>query len=208
MTWIEIHDQFAANQDKLRDPKWLAAFLRPHCRIKRLGWRSRLRVIQIPNEFSQWLILLASRNVRSYLEIGTSTGGSFFMTDAYLRAAVPGYLTSVGYDRFNKLTGLDEYKTRFHETYFRNVGSGDMQLGEESFDAAFVDARHVERWVLHDFEKVRRNAKIVGFHDIVLQGSTVGLAFDKIRKTHRKSWSFVDNEIPVEARCGIGAVET
>lgn len=207
MTWIEVHDHFAQNRNKLSDPKWLAEFLRPHVRIKRLGWRSRLRVIQIPNEFAQWLILLASRYTRSYLEIGTSTGGSFFMTDAYLRAAVPNYWKSVGYDRTDKLSGLAEYKAKFPEVHFRNIPSDKIQLGPEQFDAAFVDARHIEKWVLQDFEKVRNNSKIVGFHDIVLQGSTVDVAWKKIRDAHKKSWEFVDLEIPAEARCGIGAVE-
>jgi hypothetical protein len=203
---VELAEHFAANKEKLRNVDWLTETLRPHCKIKRMGWRgSRLRIIQFPSEFAQWLILLASQNVRSYVEVGTSTGGSFFTVDSYLRAAVPDYRRSIGYDRTSKLRDFDIYHEKFPTCEFRHHSSAQMDLKDEQFDAAFIDARHVERWVLHDFDKVRRNAKIVGFHDIELMGSTVGPAWKKIKGAGR-SFEFIDFSAPPEARCGIGAV--
>lgn len=203
-THLELYDHFSANRDKLLDEQWLADTLKPLVRIKRLQWRGSLRIIQIPSEFARFLIYLAERNVRSYLEIGTSTGGSFFAVDAYLRCAVSGYQRSVGYDRTNKIHNLARYRELFPTVEFRHQSSKAMNLGSEQFDCAFIDARHIEAWVLQDFEKVRHNARIVGFHDITR--GTVPLAWAKIKR-HGQSEEIIDESIPVEASCGIGVVE-
>lgn len=205
---VELAEQFdSASKLDLMDVRWLESTLRPHCKLKFLGWRgSRLRLIQHPTEFARWLILLAEREVRSYLEVGTSTGGSFFTTDSYLRAAVQGFGGSVGYDRTAKLRDLDIYSSSFPETVFRHQNSADMNLTNERYDAAFVDARHEERWVLQDFEKVRNSCNMVGFHDILRPG--VDRAWSKIRAEHSEHWEFTVTDIPEVARCGIGAVAT
>lgn len=205
-THLDLYDHFAANRDKLADVEWLTETLQPIVRIKRLKWRGSLRIIQIPSEFARWLVYLAGQQCRSYLEIGTSTGGSFYAVDAYLRCAVPGYERSVGYDRTNKIHNLKQYREVFPTVEFRHQSSHRMDLAGEQFDAAFIDARHVEKWVLQDFAKVRDHARIVGFHDIILQNSTVGLAWSKIR-TAGESFDLIDESIPVEARCGIGVVK-
>jgi predicted O-methyltransferase YrrM len=203
----DLYDFFRDNAPNLLDPEWLASALRPHCKIKRLGMRgSRLRVIQDPPEFAGWLVFLAKNGVRSYLEIGTSTGGSFCVVDSYLRAVVPGYERSVGYDRTAKMRDWDQYKAKFPTAEFRHASSENIDLGKERFDAAFVDARHLEHWVMQDHEKVRHNCRIVGFHDIVLQGSTVDKAWARIKAGAKNSYEFINPETPPEARCGIGVV--
>lgn len=208
---VQTYDVLAANRDKLFNEQWLAAFLRTHCKCKTLGkgWRgSRLRIIQYPLELARWLILLAQHQVKSYVEIGTSTGGSFLMVDSYLRAAVPGYVRSVGYDRKNKLRDWNEYRSRFPSAEFRCQGSSEMDISGEQFDAAFVDARHIERWVLQDHDKVlAARPRLIGFHDILLARSTVCVAWEKIKKRHPASWEFVDQAIPEQLRWGIGVVK-
>jgi hypothetical protein len=203
---VELYEQFCENRAKLYDYAWLAETLKPHCKLKFMRWRgSRLRVIQFPDEFARWLVLLAKLGTQSYLEVGTSTGGSFFTTDSYLRAAVPGFRGSVGYDRTAKLRDWDLYKARFPATEFRNQSSADMDVRAESFGAAFIDARHVERWVLADFERVRKSAEIVGFHDILRPG--VDLAWAKIKRTG-SFMEFCNTDVPKAAQCGIGCVST
>lgn len=199
----------AASLDQIRDVTWLAEVLRPHCKLNRMGWRgSRLRIIQHPWEFASWMALLGDRKCKSYIEIGTSTGGSFMATDAYLRAAVPGYTRSVGYDRTSKLRDFDAYREAVGGAIeFRHASSRSMDVTGEAFAAGFIDARHVEQWVLQDWEKIKGSCGIVGFHDIVLVGGTVGLAWDKI-KMGREHWEFVTTDTPETARCGIGAVLT
>lgn len=207
MNNTDLHPHFVAHAESLNDPVWLADFLQPHCRIRRMAWRgNRLRLIQFPWEFARWLMLMASEGVKSYVEIGTSKGGSFYMTDSYLRARVPGYERSVGYDRHDKLRDWPQYQAQFPSTEFRVQNSKDIRLGAEKFDAAFIDARHLEPWVLQDFEKVRHNCRLVGFHDIVLTGSSVDRAWRKIKSEAKEHLEFIDENAPVEARCGIGVV--
>lgn len=202
------YDYLIQNKTMLHNRRWLEEFLRPHCKIKRMGWRgTRLRILQFPYEFAGFLQFMSSYQVKTYLEVGVSTGGSFLMADSYLRAAVPGFVRSVGYDRTAKLRDWIEYKAKFPATEFRHQSSRDMYLQDERFDMAFIDARHIEKWVLQDFEKVKNNCRFVAFHDIVLEGSTVGLAWAKIKSQYPEHWEFIDLEAPANARCGIGVVK-
>jgi hypothetical protein len=203
---VELYDQFVANRDKLYDYAWLAETLKPHCKLKFMRRRgSRLRIIQFECEFARWLLLLAKLEVRSYLEVGVSTGGSLFTTDSYLRAAVPGFQRSVGYDHINKVRDWDVYKARFPETEFRHKSSAVMDVSKERYGAAFIDARHVERWVLADYEKVRSSVDVVGFHDILRP--TVDAAWAKI-KEGKSFMEFCNKDVPVTAQLGIGCVTT
>jgi len=204
----QIYDTFLQNKEKLTDPQWLEDFIRPHCKITRMGWRGmRPWIIQFPKEFVAWLMLLRERQVKTYVEIGTSTGGTFYFTDSYLRATVPGYIGAVGFDLRDKLRNFDLYKPVFPATEFYHMNSKDINLGDRQFDAGFIDARHEEAWVHQDFGKLKNNCRIVGFHDIVLHQSTVHLAWSAIKASHEKHWEFIDYSAPAEARCGIGAVE-
>lgn len=205
----EIYEEFEANNDRLQDVDYVASVLRPHCRLLRYGWRgTRIRIVQHPQEFASFLVLMGQRHVRSYLEIGVSTGGSWMAADSYLRAAVPGYRGSVGCDMRpgTRLREFGGYRDRFRTVEFRHLHSKNLHLNGERFDAVFIDARHLHRHVMRDFNRVKGNASLVGFHDIVLKGATVDQAWRKIRETGR-SWEFVDQVGPPEARCGIGVVE-
>lgn len=203
---IQTYDALMGNQDKLRDPVWLEQFLFQHCKVKTYRRRgSRLRIIQYPWEFARFLVLLAEQNVKSYLEVGTSTGGSFLMVDSYLRAAVPGYERSVGYDHRDRIRDFQDYKARFPTCEFRHQSSATMDVSSERFDAAFIDARHVERWVLQDYEKVTQaKPRVVAFHDIRLNGATVAPAWDKIRINHPVSIDLIDPSVPQPIQWGIG----
>jgi hypothetical protein len=208
---FELPEFFRANRDHpaFRSEYFLVNALQPHCRIKRMGWRgSRLRLIQFPTEFAKFLLLMVEKQCKSYIEIGVSSGGSLYTVDAYLREVFPDYGHSLGIDRINKIRYLAEYRAIHPQLEFRTMNSKHLDLEDEPFDMAFVDARHVEQWVLQDFEKVRHNCRFVGFHDIVLQGSTVGLAWERIKAQHPgRWWEFIDLGAPPEARCGIGVVQ-
>lgn len=207
----ELPAFFRQHRDRLRDRAFLVEALRPHVRIRRMNWypqNSKVRLIQFPEEFASLMAFAAEKGVRSYLEIGVSSGGSLYTMDAYLRALFPDYVRSVGVDPIKKARYLDEYRKECPTLEFRHTNSKSLVLTGERYDLAFVDARHVEKWVLHDFQKVRGHAKYVAFHDIELQGSSVGLAWAKIKAEFPTRWvEFVDQSAPPEARCGIGLVE-
>jgi predicted O-methyltransferase YrrM len=205
MRCYEVYDHLVAHRPRLLDAGWLTEFLRPHCRLKVLGCRgSRLRIVQCPSEFARFLAFMGEQQISSYLEIGTSTGGSWFLVDSYLRAVNPNYQRSVGYDRTSKLRDWEGYRQRFQAVEFRRQHSKEIDLKEESFDLAFVDAKHEERWVRHDFEKVKAHCRLVAFHDIVLPGATVDKAWQQIRDEGMRYWEFIDESLP--RTCGIGVV--
>jgi predicted O-methyltransferase YrrM len=80
-----------------------------------------------------------------------------------------------------------------------------MKLGRERYDLAFIDACHAEKWVLHDFEKVKKHCRWVAFHDIVLPGATVDRAWRKIKARHDRQWEFIDRTLG--QTLGIGVIE-
>lgn len=209
MKQYEWYEHFKANPAMLDDAKQMEDFVRPHCYIARMGWRSeRPRIIQFPYELVKWMMLLRQEEVKTYIEIGTSTGGTFFMVDSYLRATVPGYSHAIGYDVRDKLRNWHIYKPLFPKTEFHHMDSKDIDLGRKRYDAAFIDARHLERYVMRDYEKVKDNCGLVGFHDIVLQGATADKAWARIKDNHPRVWEFIDTSAPAHARCGIGVVAT
>jgi hypothetical protein len=205
MKCYEIYDYFKANQRHLKDADWLTEFLRPHCHFILQGLSgSNLRLLQCPWEFAEFLIFMGAKKVSRYLEIGVSSGGSFFMADSYLRAVNPDFKFSVGCDKSNAVRDLNLYRARFPQTVFRQTSSALLNLGQLKFDLAFIDACHAEEWVLHDFKKVHAHCRLVAFHDIVLPKATVRRAWQKIKEHEGRHWEFIDHSL--EQTLGIGVV--
>jgi hypothetical protein len=202
----EVYDIFKANNSKLDDVTYLNDFLTPHCVFRKIGLRgSRLRIIQLPLELARFLVWMRDKQINRYLEIGTSTGGSWFLIDSYLRAANPDYRGSIGYDRTSKLRDADPYFSRFKDAEFRHQSSIDLNLKDEQYDLTYIDACHQEQWVWHDFLKVKTHSRFVAFHDIVLaDGSTVS-KFWQVAKNQYPSWEFIDTSLP--ETCGIGVLQ-
>jgi predicted O-methyltransferase YrrM len=182
----DLFDFFRRNHRRLSDVEWLRKAIWPQCRNERRRWAGgRLQMLQNPWEFAEFMVLMARKKVHSYLEIGMNTGGSFYMMDSYLRASLPFYQRSVGYDSQSRLVEWEAYQAKFPGVEFRNESSSIMNLGTERFDVCFIDASHLERAVRRDFEKVKRNCRMVAFHDIAAKKDAVGRAWRDIKASHR-----------------------
>jgi hypothetical protein len=204
MQCYELYDSLMSKREHLFDVDWLASFLKPHCFSQVLGLSgSPLHIRQNPYEFAEFLIFMGKRQIGSYLEIGVLRGGSWFMVDSFLRATNPNYNRTVGYDRSNFLRNWNRYHRRFSTIEFRLQDSKDMNLKDEEFDMAFIDATHTEEAVFHDFNKVKQHCRYVAFHDIVLPEWGVGKVWEKI-KSLNSHWEFVDKKVP--QTCGIGVI--
>ncbi len=208
----ELYDYFAKNRARLSNYAFMREFLTLHCHFKPAGFHgSHLRCLQVPDEFARYLVtagnFFVSGRIDRYLEVGVASGGSWFITDSYLRALNPLYQGSVGYDIANNLIDWDLYKARFPDVEFRQQSSELIDLKDEQYGLTLIDARHQDEWVTIDFDRVRRNSRLVSFHDIVLPGrrTTVHKFWNRVKPQFEKTWEFIDTTLPVT--CGIGMLQ-
>lgn len=170
-------DFFRENKDKWIATGWLARQITPFCVCEKLGRfpDGRIRLLQHPEEFAQFLIYAARSGVKSYAEIGVHSGGSFYLMDSYLRAHVPDYRGGVAVDISDQnLRDWNDYATLHGTVEFRKANSATLNLDKEFFDLAFIDGWHAERGVRSDVSIIRGHCRIVAFHDIFSKKDAVG----------------------------------
>lgn len=127
-----------------------------------------LLIWQYPNQFSKYLCLLNAQKVTSYIEIGCRWGGTFVLTNEYLK-------------RFNNVTksvAVDiidspvlNYCITNNETQFIKLNSQSKEFAvymkNNKFDLIFIDGDHSYEGVKSDYEVCKNNGKMYVFHDIV-----------------------------------------
>lgn len=123
---------------------------------------------QYPIQFGGYLVLLSKLKINSYMEIGVRHGGTFIITNEYLKrfnnklvstAVDIGYSPSlVKYcdNKNSKFVQMNSQSNKFRE-YIKTVGNVDLVL---------VDADHTEEGCRFDYETVKDNANIIVLHDI------------------------------------------
>ncbi|MFH0734924.1 MAG: class I SAM-dependent methyltransferase [bacterium] len=124
---------------------------------------------QYPIQFGKYLALLSKLKIDSYMEIGVRHGGTFVITNEYLKrfgnlqlslAVDIGYSPSlVKYCEANtnaKFVQINSQSKKFRQ-YLQNYDSIDLVL---------VDADHTELGCRYDYESVKELANIVVLHDI------------------------------------------
>ncbi len=129
-----------------------------------------LRATENFAELDEFIKVLLAENVRSYLEIGSCFGDSFWRVADAL--PVPSRLVSVDKVVEPLLTvRINDARRRGH--------NADMIVGDSTapeivekiksrapFDACFIDANHTLSYVTADWEAAKSICRIVAFHDI------------------------------------------
>src|SRR5262245_15116805 len=125
-------------------------------------------------EFVPFCQLMQSEGVRSYLEIGSFSGGSIEVAAQYL--PVGSRIVSIDKPwketKQIRLAGiLDTLKQRGYETYLcvgDSTHSRSIYKAKKfgPYDALFIDGDHTLPYVKRDWENYGPMARIVGFHDI------------------------------------------
>lgn len=127
-----------------------------------------LFIWQYPNQFSKYLCLLKKQNINSYIEIGCRWGGTFILTNEYLKM----------FNNVNKSIAVDiidspvlNYCMLNNETQFIKINSQSQEfknyMNNNYFDLIFIDGDHSYDGIKNDYEISKNSGKIFVFHDII-----------------------------------------
>jgi len=120
---------------------------------------------QNPMELAKFLWgskdIFKKAGVKSYLDIGTFNGFTFFVIHNFLRAHVCPDIRARTLDTWTCIHPLVQ---KYVEPYHTN---GSVDDNFDDWDLVFIDGNHSHPGPIHDFQSVRGFAKFVFFHDIV-----------------------------------------
>ena len=135
-------------------------------------------LLQDAVEFNRFLTFIREQQVRSYLEIGSKNGGSFWrISNALPRGSkvvsvdLPHGDTSFKETEQHLKACVDELVRRGYKATLVIGDSTDEKIVERvrkmsPFDLIFIDANHTETYVWRDWENYGPMGKLVAFHDI------------------------------------------
>ncbi len=135
-------------------PKELTGFGLYHC--------------QYPIQFGGYLVLLSKLKINSYMEIGVRHGGTFIITNEYIKRFNSNLVSTavdIGYspslikycdNKNSKFVQMNSQSNKFRE-YIKSLGKIDLVL---------VDADHTEDGCKYDYESVKDYSNIIVLHDI------------------------------------------
>jgi cephalosporin hydroxylase len=191
----------------LRDEQRLATLIRemglsdhhPHIMPASTHWwlGQGLRTLQYPHQFASYLVFLADKQISSYVEIGTESGGSFATTVAYLEATGQKLERALAIDP-RYAPGLARLQRQHPAVTFLQTLSSDpvveTLLRERRWDLAFIDGDHSYSACVADFELARNTGvRIIALHDIVDAGAPdVRRVWREIREQHTDTYEFVE----------------
>jgi hypothetical protein len=194
-----------APRDRLRDADYLEHELIPALGLNddqpdlypddlRAHAGQGLRSWQYPCQLAPYLVEVAGRDVRRYLEIGVEHGGTFVLTTEYL-SRFAGVDQAIAVDVID-VPGVRRYaderpEARFVRTNSRSARFRRLLDEEPPFDLVLIDGDHVYDAVRADWETVRPHARMVAFHDIADADSPgVRRFWDEARDRHRDDYDF------------------
>ncbi len=149
-------------------------------------WPLRPRAAQDPHEIREFIDLLVSENIRSYLEVGVYRGGTFDRVMRSLPRGSRGVAADLPGGRWGK-AATEKSLTRTCERLRRDGYDVTLILGDSHdlatverarslspFDAILIDADHLYEGVKRDWTNYGPMGRIVAFHDIAGEGHVNG----------------------------------
>lgn len=174
-------------------------------------------LLQDDEEFTGFCKLLHSENVRSYLEIGSFSGGSIAVVAKYL--PIGSRIVSIDKPwkpskQFALTQVLDGLKKRGYDTHLYIGDSTDQKMIRKAtkwgpYDAVFIDGNHTLPYVSKDWENYGRLGRIVGFHDVAKDKAPNGASgFWNQLKPGRRTVEFISEATKqrTDGAFGIGVI--
>jgi len=168
-----------------------------------------LKFWQYPNQFSKYLKLLSAFKVNSYLEIGCRWGGTFVITNEFLKLKNK-RVKAFACDIIEMSDILTEYSKHSDFKYlFINSTLLDKENVQEQIDLILIDGDHSYNGVKIDFERsLQYSPKYVVFHDIKSDACGGVVKFWDEIKNNYKHHEFIEQYESVNGSyLGIGLIE-
>ena len=167
-----------------------------------------MMIYQSPEQLSGLLELLTQYSIGSYLEIGTSGGGTFCYIDAVLRYLNP-KLQSCTVDVLDKRTKIAKDYIKEHEKDITFIKDNSLTLTlDKKFDLVFIDGNHSNKAISNDYKKWGQFAKIVVFHDVCNSKCKDAVSYWNTIKVGKEAYEFITKGSYALCNYGIGAVVT
>lgn len=178
-----------------------------------------LKLQQVPEEFAELLLLLKSRNIKTYIELGIGNGGSFETICFFMKETLKGCI-AVDNLAYGKLINQTEEEILERVEMVKGYLAKDSMVEFEKLttdaffhefditdkiDCAFIDADHNYEPAKRDYENALRYVKkggLIIFHDINSQACPGIMKLWKEVRHQRRSWQFISSQT-----CGIGVIE-
>lgn len=164
-----------------------------------------LLIWQYPNQFSKYLLFLQKQKINSYLEIGCRWGGTFILTNEYLKKFNI-IKKSVAIDLLD--SPVKNYCSNNKETKFIKINSKSEKFKNyiklNFFDLILIDGDHSYEAVKSDYELIKDSSKIIVFHDVVNNNSPGTVKFWNEIKENKNyySYEFIEQYEEIYAHTG------
>lgn len=175
-----------------------------------------LKLQQVPEEYSELLLLLKSRGIKTYLELGIGNGGSFvtacfFMQETLeLGVAVDNLAyrnLGIGQNEVEILNYINSVDTEALKHFVNSSTDGyfksiDLKL---RYDCIFIDADHSYEGAKRDYDNALKHINkggLIIFHDIN-SAACPGIMklWQEVRQS-KTNWEFIASKT-----CGIGVIQ-
>jgi len=128
---------------------------------------------QYPDELGKLLTVLYNNKhrINSFCEIGTGSGGTFYVIDSFLRTVNPNMGNSLSIDIWSHIISkgfFERYKS-IHPNVKHLRANSARFVPDQNYDFCLIDGDHSYIGCKRDYTLMKKYSKIIALHDIKLK---------------------------------------
>lgn len=167
---------------------------------------------QYPDELAKLLVFLYQNkdNINSFCEIGSGSGGTFYVIDSFLRSINANMGKSLSIDIQNHIVRkgfFDRYKAENPQVEYLIIHSRRF-IPDQNYDFCLIDGDHSYVGCKKDYLLMSKHSKIIALHDIKLRDDELGVGVYKLWneiKGNKTELLNEDKRFPIPV--GIGVIK-